>query len=264
MISPCSISIVIATSSEAQRQKAAALSEKNSIPLSNDFDSEFQYHLVYTDNRLELQQNPLLTKNRFKPVYVDFLHGQKLHERISTTTVKNPIARSVGIKSGYRPSILDTTAGMGVDGFTLAWLGCKVVLAERSPIIFALLEDGISRVQASSFVADSLMSNVTLLQGDSRDILFRSDISPEVIYIDPMFPVTVKGPVNKKEMRMLRDIVGDDLDGDTLLELSLKKALKRVVVKRPKGAPPLYPKILPTHKTIMKSGRFDVYLIDHL
>ncbi len=82
---------------------------------------------------------------------------------------------------------------------------------------------------------------------------------PDVIYLDPMYPLSRKSALAKKEMRILRKIVGYDLDIDRLLQMSLKTALKRVVVKRPRLAPQITgPK--PSLVFTGKSSRFDVYL----
>ena len=79
-----------------------------------------------------------------------------------------------------------------------------------------------------------------------------------MIYLDPMYPERQKSALVKKELRVLRDIVGLDHDSDNLLPAALAHASKRVVVKRPRLAPPLnqHP---PTQQYMGKSGRFDVY-----
>ena len=60
-------------------------------------------------------------------------------------------------------------------------------------------------------------------------------------------------------MRVLREVVGDDLDAEKLLEAALQVAKKRVVVKRAKLAPTLTEK-KPDVIFMGKSSRFDVYL----
>lgn len=60
-------------------------------------------------------------------------------------------------------------------------------------------------------------------------------------------------------MRVLRHVVGKDEDAPQLLEIALKKAKYRVVVKRPR----LALKLTDANPTIFykgKSSRFDVYL----
>jgi 16S rRNA (guanine1516-N2)-methyltransferase len=65
----------------------------------------------------------------------------------------------------------------------------------------------------------------------------------------------------KKEIRLLRDLVGDDTDAPELLEISRGIARDRVVVKRPDDAPPLAPD--PDMSLTGKLVRYDVYLTHH-
>src|SRR3990167_8916605 len=131
-------------------------------------------------------------------------------------------------------------------------------MCERSPIIHALLQDGLMRAQKEAwFQALSL----TLHHADGIIYLsqLHQDNYPDVIYIDPMFPEKTKSALVKKEMRVLRSVVGDDLDSEKLLSAALSIAKKRVVVKRSKLAPTLSDK-KPDVVYTGKSSRFDVYL----
>ena len=73
-----------------------------------------------------------------------------------------------------------------------------------------------------------------------------------------MYPERTKSALVKKELRILRDLVGADLDSDALLPAALSYATQRVVVKRPVSAPPLNHRT-PSQVYRGKSGRFDVY-----
>lgn len=83
---------------------------------------------------------------------------------------------------------------------------------------------------------------------------------PAVVYLDPMYPHRSKSALVKKEMRILRILVGDDEDSAKLLTSALQVANKRVVVKRPAYAPPLTG-LEPNLVFKTKNNRFDVYLI---
>ena len=48
--------------------------------------------------------------------------------------------------AGPGVTVLDATAGFGLDGLTLSALGCSVTLCERHPMVYALLEDGALRL----------------------------------------------------------------------------------------------------------------------
>lgn len=256
--------ILVDTVSEKENHEALALSERLSIPLCYKITPSCSYYLVYTDNRRQLQQNPLTASQAEKPISVDFLHNTSIHRRISSITLKDPLSKAVGAKTGYRPSVLDATAGLGNDGVSLAFLGCQVVLVERSPIIYALLEDGFNRAKGNTTFSYTVAPQISLIHGDSTSVFLSETISPDVVYLDPMYPDTNKKLRNKKEMRLLRAVVGSDLDSSSLFLPSLEKSSKRVVVKRPKGSDPLVAKPTPSFTVKMKSGRFDVYLKDYL
>ena len=78
-----------------------------------------------------------------------------------------------------------------------------------------------------------------------------------------MYPHRRNSALNSKEMRIIRAVVGDDEDGFALLAAALAAASRRVVVKRPKGAPLLGDQV-PSHQVLLKNSRFDVYLTGHL
>jgi 16S rRNA (guanine1516-N2)-methyltransferase len=73
-----------------------------------------------------------------------------------------------------------------------------------------------------------------------------------------MFPHREKSALVKKEMRLFRPFVGDDLDAGLLLEQALQLASHRVVVKRPRKAPAIDgPR--PGYSLEGKSSRYDIY-----
>jgi len=82
--------------------------------------------------------------------------------------------------------------------------------------------------------------------------------APQGIYLDPMFPHRDKSALVKKEMRVFRPLVGDDLDAPALLEAALALATHRVVVKRPRKAP-IIEGGKPSHSLEGKSSRYDIY-----
>lgn len=99
--------------------------------------------------------------------------------------------------------------------------------------------------------------------GDTISIISGIDEKPYTIYLDPMYPHSRKSALNRKEMRVLRDLVGNDEDAGTVFKTALQYAANRVVVKRPKGAPHVG-LLTPSHAIKMKNSRFDVYLTRHL
>ena len=81
---------------------------------------------------------------------------------------------------------------------------------------------------------------------------------PDIIYLDPMFPVSKKSALVKKEMQVLQALLGVDDNGELLFFLAKQQAKKRVVVKRAKTAPFLADE-KPDQQYFGKSTRYDVY-----
>ena len=232
----------------SDRLKLPIIEQRDSVPLVIEVSKEL-ITLAYT-----APKSPGAT-------LVDFVGGKMGYRNKNSGFKDQDIIKACGIKKGLRPTILDATAGLGRDGFVLAGTGCKVTLIERNPIIALLLEDGIKRALEAQQTADTA-ANISLHCEDSASFISQisGDERPEVIYLDPMYPHRTKSSLVKKEMRALRDVVGDDYDSDELLLVALGKAQKRVVVKRPKGAEHLADK-KPSMSFDGKSTRFDVYLV---
>ena len=191
-------------------------------------------------------------------VRVDFVEGAVAHRRLFGGGTGQMIAKAVGVQPGVRPQVLDATAGLGRDAFVLASLGCSMTLIERQPLIAALLEDGLARARQSTEVAP-IAAQMRLLQGNAIELLSAwSDEAPQVIYLDPMFPHRDKSALVKKEMRLFRPLVGDDLDAPALLAAALALASHRVVVKRPRKAPCIEG-AKPSYVLEGKSSRYDIY-----
>lgn len=214
--------------------------------------------LVYTTKGLELQTFNPGTKRYATTLSTDFLHGNTGYRRLHGGGIHQPLARAVGIKPNHRPSIVDATAGLGIDGFILAGLGCDVTMIERSPVMGALLADGLERA-ADAPATREIADRIHLLLGDAREIITILSEPPAAIYLDPMYPHRRSSALNKQEMRIIRSLVGEDQDAAALLETALDIAANRVVVKRPKGAPELNSRHA-SHTITMKNSRFDVYL----
>jgi 16S rRNA (guanine1516-N2)-methyltransferase len=230
--------ISVKASSPPFQTKAETLAKQLQLPLGADTG----LYLVVGE-RLELREAGMKTG----PVYVDFLG---LAKRPNHT--KDLTAKAVGVKGNYRPTVVDATAGLGQDAFILASYGCKVQMIERSPVIAALLQDGLERAEGLE-----PLSRLQLITGDAKEILPQFIQKPEVVYLDPMYPDSGKSAAKRKEMRLFRELVGDDTDITELFEIALKTARGRVVLKRPLKAPTL---AKPSHVLRGKTVRFDVYV----
>ncbi len=215
--------------------------------------------LVLTEKRLELRKRG---EPKLGALYVDFVSGALKHRYCFRGNHRTEaLARAVGLKYGKPRNVLDATAGLGRDAFMLAALGCRVSMLERHPVVGALLDDGLFRGHQDAKIGSWLRERLTLLYEinliDSSvvDLLPR----PDVVYLDPMYPIKKKRALVKKDMRILRFLVGGDDDADNLLAPARKLATKRIVVKRPDYARPMCG--VSAHGSILtKSHRFDIYM----
>lgn len=239
-----------------RRQEAEAIAGRWHLPLETGPDAPLALHL--TEQRLELRETGPGAPG---PVYVDFVGGAVGHRRRFGGGRGQALARAAGLKRGHSPTVLDATAGLGRDAFVLASLGCPVSLVERSPVLGALLEDGLRRAAEDPETAP-IAERMALIPGESVAVMraLADSEHPDVVYLDPMYPPRERRAQIKKEMRLLQSLVGHDPDAGELLPAALACARLRVVVKRPDYAEPLLGRAPTlTHKT--KRHRFDVYVV---
>lgn len=237
------------------RTRAEALTAALALPVCNQAPDG--PYLCLTPERLELRPG-----DGMGPLFVDFLGGAVGHRHRFGGGRGQGIAKAAGLKGGVTPSIIDATAGLGRDAFVLASLGCRVRLMERSPLVAALLRDGLERAGRDPAIGGWVRERMRLIPGDAARLLPAETAREPVdlIYLDPMYPHRDKSALVKKEMRLFRELVGDDGDAAGLLRIALAHAGKRVVVKRPRLAewldgPP------PSHVIEGKTTRYDVYVV---
>lgn len=197
---------------------------------------------------------------RTTPVRADFADAALMHRLRGSGPRGEDVARALGVPERRGLRVVDATAGWGRDSAVLAALGCEVTMIERHPVVGLLLADALARAAASERAeAREIAGRLRLLRGDARELLAAwSGPPPEAILLDPMFPERAKSAAVRKEMRFFHDMVGDDADAPALLAAALALALHRVVVKRPRKAPPLAGR-QPSYAITGRSTRFDVY-----
>jgi 16S rRNA (guanine1516-N2)-methyltransferase len=197
----------------------------------------------------------------FKPIGIDFSSAALTYRRRVGGGKQQAVAKAIGVTSKDKPTVLDATAGLGEDAFVLASLGCQMQLVERHPVVAILLQDAIARAKQSEDEAlRAIVSLMACYAGDIRHGGLTQISQPDVVYLDPMFPERKKTALVKKEMRIIKALVGDDPDADELLPVAMEIAKKRVVVKRPTQAPFLMKK-KPHHQLLGKANRFDIYQV---
>lgn len=251
-------SIAILPSTAEQLRHATLLAEQLHLPLTMQRETDHDYLLLVTTSYIGLQKNQAHTL----PLYIDFAGGKLNYRGQHISLRKEAVARALGLKTKAPKKIIDATGGLARDTYVLASLGFSITLLERSPIIYTLISDAITRGLQNPAIAER-MQRITLIQTDAITYLhsLATDKQPDLIYLDPMFPERKKSALPKQDMLIFHDIVGDDLDADELLNAALSCAKERVVVKRPRKAPPLSGNNAPSFSLEGSSSRFDIYLI---
>ncbi len=188
----------------------------------------------------------------------DFVGGPVGHRFRQGGGLRQALPRAIGLKGKKPLHVIDATAGLGRDSFLLASLGATVTMIERNPTMCDVLRDGMVRARETGGKYNDIMDRMTLIYGDAIELL--PTIKPDVILVDPMHPARGKSALVKKEMRIIRDIVGTDPDARKLMDVALSAAKKRVVLKWPLRAKPMEGIIPPSHQITGKSTRYDVFI----
>lgn len=237
--------------------QAQSLAQRLNLKLTDAMDAEPDFLLQFTHDRLQLLQPG---DNVPGPIWVDFVAGKAAYRRQQGEGCRSPLARAVGFKADFIPTVIDGTAGLGQDALVLATLGCQVTLVEQSPIIHALLEDGLRRGKESPQTAD-IIQRMSLAGADTITYLQQlpDAARPDAIYLDPMYPHRGKKALSKKEMQTFQKLLGPDQQGTALLQIARETARRRVAVKRPRKAPFLGDQA-PSFQISGVKTRYDVYL----
>lgn len=219
-------------------------------------DENSSFALIINNNVLELYDRSKIYK---KSIKVDFISKQNNYRCINFKKKNEALYKALGIKSNYFPSVVDATAGFGRDAFLISFWGCYVIMIERHPVIAALLKDGFQRACKNKNIGYWLKKRLHFIFYDSCKMLEMSIVQPDIVYLDPMYPINKKTSLPKKNMQCLRKIIKNNNDYKELLNISRKFARKRIVVKRPIHAEPLSNEKF-TFSIGNKNHRFDIYL----
>lgn len=263
--------LFISYDSEINKEAAINFAKKHNYKVGNSTDSTSSLSLCFTEDYIELKDNEKNTA-----IHIDFISGNLAHRQQYGGGRGQSIAKAIGLKQGQTPPfVIDATAGLAKDAFVLACLGCRVTLLERSPILVQLILDAINRAEENELFKPIIKRGFKIIQENSIEYLhqlkksrdmnspkakYPDAIYPDIIYLDPMYPERKKSASVKKNMQLLQKLLGEDQDTQELLDVALQTALKRVVVKRPKNAPPLT-KLKPHYNVESKKTRYDIYLI---
>jgi 16S rRNA (guanine1516-N2)-methyltransferase len=158
---------------------------------------------------------------------------------------------------------VDATAGLGEDSFLLAATGFTVTLYERDAVIAALLSDALERAQRDEDLCE-IARRMTLVEGDGeaalRAMKASPETSPDVVYLDPMFPERRKSAAVKKKLQLMQLLEQPCVDERGFLDAAFEASPRKIVVKRPAKGPHLAD-AKPSYALAGKAVRFDVYVL---
>lgn len=242
---------------DAAAGAANALAARLGVPRVAPGTHDVDVLIAVTPERIEARQ----PGSRVGPVFAEFTRGAFGHRRAMPLR-QEALVRAVGFR-GSPLEVVDATAGLGRDAMVLAVAGCRVVAVERHPVTHALLADGLARAERDPELGGVIRERLTLVHADAAAYLASRETPPNVVYLDPMFPERTGSAVAKKELRLLGLLAADAEDADALLAAALASGAGRIVVKRPRLAPPLQAPDAPpvTMRLLGRSSRFDVYVL---
>lgn len=179
---------------------------------------------------------------------IDFTTSKTRHRMTEVAKGIQPLARALGLSAhrrhyGTLPIIIDATGGLGQDAWALAAYGCEVCIVEQHPIVHALLANALARAAADEPNRD-IARRIRLVYSSAQDCLLHlaPALVAHAIYLDPMYPERKRKKADsRKGMQILHALLGpaDDTQDSCLLQIALQCPVRRIVVKRPRGAPTL-------------------------
>ena len=166
------------------------------------------------------------------------------------------LVRAARVRGVEGPTAIDATAGLGEDSLLLAAAGFRVTMFEKDPVVAALLRDALERAAATAELA-GIVARMELVEGDSVEGLRGLGFSPDVVFLDPMFPERTKSAAVKKKFQLLHHLERPCDNEGELLAVALAVRPRKVVIKRPPKGPYLAG-AKPSHSIAGKAVRYDV------
>ena len=243
--------VEVVAAAESYRDRAAELTQSLNGE-TGEIQSPCRYRLV-VDSQLSIIET---NGRRSTTVFIDF-DSAALRRRVKAGTT-DLLVRACGLhkQSHSVTSVIDATAGLGVDTWILAAQGVEVFAFERDPLVGVLLDDALSRARKTGLSPASLISLQCI---DARASLL--PLAADVVYLDPMFSKGPRKAASGKGMHFLQDWLGEQFeseDQEALFWWARRVSRQRTVVKRGLKAP-LMAGVTPTFQISGKTHRFDVY-----
>lgn len=238
--------MVVCVQKGAQKDIAEALAKKLMVPITEKPCEGLT--ILFDAKGVSLTGYGLTFQGDFEQMIHRVSDGRLAHEMLVRA------AKS----TGDNLRAVDATAGMGEDSFLLAAYGYEVTMYEQNPVVAALLKDAIKRAKKNSKIKD-IVSRMTLVEGNSIELLASQVDKVDLIYLDPMFPERQKSGLINKKMQLIQKMELPCDEEEALFAAAIGARPEKIIVKRPLKSPCLANK-KPNHTLSGKAIRYDCYI----
>lgn len=239
--------ITIYCGDNGDRDAADMLSRQLGVPLADSMGEALT--LVFDGTGLSLVGYGMCYQGDFARMLNRVTKGRLHHEmlvKIARTKTEHPVA-------------VDAAAGMGEDSFLLAAAGYEVYLFEQDAVIAALLRDALYRAGEDDRLRE-IVGRMHLSEGNSIELMPRLGITPEIVYLDPMFPPRKKSGLIHKKLQLIQKLEQPCADERELFAAAAAMHPKKIIIKRPLNGAPLADR-KPSYTVKGKAIRYDVVVI---
>ena len=239
--------ITIYLDENGNREAAEQLSRRLGVPIADSMGEELT--LVFDGTGLSLVGYGMRYQGDFSRMLNRVIKGRLRHEmlvKIAKTKTEHPTA-------------VDAAAGMGEDSFLLAAAGYEVILFEQDAVIAALLRDALRRAREEDRLRE-IVGRMRLTEGNSIALMPGLGITPEIVYLDPMFPPRKKSGLIQKKLQLIQKLEQPCADEQELYAAAVSLRPKKIIIKRPlNGA--LLADQKPSYTVKGKAIRYDVVVL---
>ena len=185
-----------------------------------------------------------------------------MYARIRKNNLNGELLVKAARIPGISPSeitVADATAGLGEDSFLLAAAGYRVLLFEKDPVIYLLLEDALKRAVNDPAIHD-IAARMNCMEADSKTALGSITEKPDIVFLDPMFPARQKSGLVKKKFQLLHFLEKPCEDEKEMMDAAFGADPCKIIIKRPLKAA-VMADVRPTYSLTGKSIRYDVIVV---
>ncbi len=240
-------SLVIYMGEGASADAVESLSKRIGAPISDKMGEGLT--LVLDKTGLSLVGYGLRFQGDFEQMLHRVSNGRLSHEMLVKTAKTKE----------EKPVAFDAAAGMGEDALLLAAAGYEVYLFEQDAVIAALLRDALQRAKKIPELRE-IVSRMKLTQGNSIELMSTIPCTPDLVYLDPMFPARRKSGLINKKLQLIQKLEQPCSTQQELLDAAAAVHPKKIIIKRPLNGEYLAGK-KPSYTIKGKAIRYDVIVL---